>query len=119
MIYGTIYRLLILNNHDSHVTWQFVIAYYDRKILLLYLLPYIIYLLQPLDVAIFGPLQKAYDNLVNRKCELGVDSINKNLFINLYTKVREYLFRPKVIKAGFKATGLVLFDPQEVYKRLS
>lgn len=92
--HDTTYRLLVLDGHDSHVTGQFVMA-------------------------CLGPLQKAYGDLVNRKSENGVDSINKGLFIDLYTEAREQTFRPKVIQAGFKATDLVPFNPQEVYKRLS
>ena len=109
--------MLVLNGHDSHVSWQFVMACHDRRILSLCLLSHITYLLQPLNVAIFEPLQKIYDDLVSQESEAGIDSINKDIFINLYTEAREKAFTPNVIKAGFKATGLVPFNPQEVLKR--
>ena len=70
-------------------------------------------------MAIFEPLQKTYEDIVNRKCEGGVDSINKDLFIDIYTEAREKSFRPSVIQAGFKATDLVPLNSKEIYKRLS
>ena len=115
---GTTYRLLVLDGHDSHVTWQFVMACHARRILPLCLPPHTTHLLQPLDIAIFGSLQKAYGDLVTQKCENGVDSINKDLFISLYIEAREHTFRPTVIQAGFRATGLIPLDPQQVFKRL-
>ena len=111
------YRLLVLDGHDSHVSWQFVMAYYDRRILLLCLFPHITHLLQSLNVIIFESLQKIYDDLVSQESEVGIDSINKDIFINLYTEAREKTFISNVIKAGFKATGLVSFNSQKVLKR--
>ena len=93
-------------------------TYHDRRILSLCLPPHTTHLLQPLDVSIFGPLQKAYGDIVNRKCEGGVDSINKDLFIDIYTEAREKSFRLSVIQARFKVTDLVSLNPEEVYKRL-
>ena len=92
-------------------------ACHNRKILPLCLPPHITHLLQPLDVAIFEPLQKIYDDLVSQESEAGIDSINKDIFINLYTEAREKAFTSNVIKAEFKATGLVSFNPQKVLKR--
>ena len=43
---------------------------------------------------------------------------NKDLFINLYTEAREHAYGPKVIQTGFKITGLVPLNAQEVCKRL-
>ena len=60
------YRLLILDGYDSHVTWQFVMACHEQRILPLCSPPHTTHLLQPLDIAIFGPLQKAYGDLVSR-----------------------------------------------------
>ena len=66
------YRLLILDDHDSHVSWQFVLACHNYKILPLCLPPHATHLLQPLDIAIFGPLQKSYGDLVTQKSEADV-----------------------------------------------
>ena len=89
-----------------------------RRILSLYLSSHIIYLLQSLNVIIFESLQKIYEDIVNRKCENKIDFINKDLFINIYTKAREKSFRLSVIQARFKVIDLVLLNSKEIYKRL-
>ena len=113
------YRLLILDDYNSHVFWQFVLACYNHKILSLCLSPYSTYLLQSLNVAIFESLQKLYDDLITQKSETNIQLVNKNLFINLYTQAREKSFRPEIIKIDFSVTDLVSKDSKEIYKRLS
>lgn len=90
---------------------------YERYIFSLYLSLYTTYLLQPLNVAIFGPLQKKYEDFINKKCESNIKFINKNLFINLYTETREQTFRPTIIKIEFRTIELILLNPQKIYKR--
>jgi hypothetical protein len=52
------YRLFIYNGHDSYISGSFIAHCLQNRIVLLILLPYTSHLLQPLDVAIFGPLKK-------------------------------------------------------------
>ena len=92
---------------------------YEKRIFFLYLFFHSIYFLQSLNIVIFGFLQKIYGDLVNQKSELGVDFINKNLFINFYTEIREYIFRFTIIKIGFKIINLIFLNFEKIYKRLS
>ncbi len=48
-----VFRLLILNNHDSHATFRFKELAHEYKIILLYLPAYIIHRLQLLNIGIF------------------------------------------------------------------
>ena len=52
------YRLLICDGHDSYISGSFIAHCLQNRIALLILPPYTSHLLQPLDVAIFGPLKK-------------------------------------------------------------
>ena len=61
------YRLLILDNHDCHITFKFVTYAHDHKIVLLYLLTHSTHRLQSLDIGIFGPLATYYDQLVKER----------------------------------------------------
>jgi hypothetical protein len=54
------YRLLILDGHESHQSFNFERYCKDNKIIPLYMPPHSSHLLQPLDVGCFGPLKKAY-----------------------------------------------------------
>ncbi|OCK93027.1 uncharacterized protein K441DRAFT_568364, partial [Cenococcum geophilum 1.58] len=54
------YCLLLIDNYSSHFTWQFVKYVLAYKIILVTLLPYLTYKLQPLNVSCFGPLSHYY-----------------------------------------------------------
>jgi len=78
-------RLLILDGHGSHITWEFVSFCKEKNIILFWLPSHSTHLLQPLDVGIFSPLQYAYGREVD-KPEYSRDSeerINKSVFIPL------------------------------------
>jgi len=100
-------RLLILDGHGSHETTDFMWLCYSNDIYLLFLPAHSSHVLQPLDVAVYGPLKTAY-----RK-ELGylhqaTDStaIGKRNFLACYRKARQVACSIQNIKAGWKTTGL-------------
>jgi hypothetical protein len=53
-------RLLVLDDHRSHLTIEFISYCDSHRILLIILLPHLTHTLQPLDVALFYPLAQAY-----------------------------------------------------------
>ena len=55
-----VYRLLILNGHGSHVIPEFDLFYKDYCIITLYILLYLLHLLQPLDISCFAGLKRLY-----------------------------------------------------------
>ncbi len=59
------YKLLVLDNHSSHATVEFIDYAYEHKIVLLYLPSHSTHRLQPLDVSIFSPLATYYSELVD------------------------------------------------------
>jgi len=52
------YCLLVCDGHDSYISGSFIAYCLQNRIVLLILSPYTSYLLQPLDIAIFGLLKK-------------------------------------------------------------
>lgn len=58
------YRLLILDNHGSHVTAKFLRYAFAHRVVLLAFPPHCTHLFQPLDVGLFSPLQNYYSQLV-------------------------------------------------------
>jgi hypothetical protein len=59
--------MLILDSHGSYGIIQLVTYVYEHNIVLIYLSPHSTYRLQPLDVAVFGPLIKYYSDIVKTK----------------------------------------------------
>ena len=51
------YRMLIVDGHASYVSTEFIRFALEHKIVCLYLPAHSTYLLQPLDVGVFGPLK--------------------------------------------------------------
>ena len=58
-------RLLILDEHESHISWAFIRHCWDHNIIPLCLPAHSTHLLQPLDVGLFSPLSKAYGKLID------------------------------------------------------
>ena len=76
------------------------------------------HILQPLDVSCFGPLKKAYGSQIEMKMRLGVNHITKEEFLPTFLTAYRQSMTPETITSGFKATGLVPFDPQRVLDKL-
>ena len=72
------------------------------------------HILQPLDVSCFGPLKKAYGSQIENKLRLGINHINKEEFIPAFLAAHQQAMTTGNITSGFKATGLVPFNPGEV-----
>lgn len=49
---------------------------------------------------------------------VGINYIDKDDFLGLYREIRTATFSPATIQSGFRATGLVPFDPDEVLSEL-
>ncbi|CCT63413.1 related to transposase [Fusarium fujikuroi IMI 58289] len=100
-------RLLILDGHGSHVTEDFLWECYNNNIYLLFLPAHASHVLQPLDVAVFGPLKRAYRHLLLDLTSVSDDShVGKITFLYTYDKARREAITKSNAIAGFKATGL-------------
>jgi hypothetical protein len=112
-------RLLVLDGHGSHLTPQFDRMCQNNNIICICMPPHSSHLLQPLDVGCFGPLKRAYGELVEAKMRLGFNHIDKHAFLKAYPAARQKVFSIQNIQSGFQATGIEPFDPQGVLKKLN
>jgi len=71
------YRLVICDGHDSHISAGMVNFCIQHRIDLLFLPPYSLHLMQPLDVVIFGPLKHAISLDISRLLCSGITKIQK------------------------------------------
>lgn len=81
--------------------------------------PHSSHLLQPLDVACFSPLKRAYGKLVENKMRLGFNHIDKFDFLEAYPYTHTDVFKPETICNGFTVTGLIPFNPERVLLQLN
>ena len=80
---------------------------FEYNIYLLFLLPYTLHVLQPLDLAVFSSLKRAYRKKLSN-LSLLTDSIpiGKQNFLFCYQQARKEALVPQNIKARQKATRL-------------
>jgi DDE superfamily endonuclease len=83
------YRILIMDRHASHIMTEALQFYIALKIIVLCLLAYTIYLLQPLNVGPFRPLAIAYKVGIQEHRYLNpIYNVNKMEFLEIYKTAR-------------------------------
>jgi hypothetical protein len=112
------WRLLIFDQHKSHMTVEFVLHAQSMKILLLPLLPHLTHLLQPLDSIPFMQAKKCHADAVNRVSWLSGYNYDKVHFLSDIDYIRRSAFTSKVIAAGWRETGLYPLDITRIMKRI-
>ncbi|EED21622.1 conserved hypothetical protein [Talaromyces stipitatus ATCC 10500] len=113
------YRMLILDGHGNHLTPQFDQICTENNIIPVCMPPHSSHLLQPLNVGCFAVLKRQYGRLVDQRVRLGFDHIDKYDFLTAFPEARTMAYKAENIQNGFKATGLVPFDPDHVYQKLT
>lgn len=100
-------RLLIVDGHGSHCTDDFMYECYKNNIFLLFLPPHASHVLQPLDVAVFGPLKRAYRRHIEELNGIAdTTPLGKISFLRCYHKARQEAITKENIRSGWKASGL-------------
>jgi hypothetical protein len=111
-------RLLILDGHASHITYDFCKYCEDHNIIVFCLPAHSTHLLQPLDVGLFAPLQRYYGKAVEDYILSTNVGITKNSFFPLYKKAREQAYTTSNIENAFRATGIVPLNPRAVLGKM-
>ncbi|PQE08069.1 DDE superfamily endonuclease protein [Rutstroemia sp. NJR-2017a WRK4] len=113
-----IWRLLVLDGHSSHMTVAFHEYCTEYKIKVLCLPPHSSHLTQPADVGLFQLLKRVYGLQIDELMKASQTHIAKEDFLAAFRRAFAEAITEKNSKAGFRAAGLVPFDPQEVISKL-
>jgi hypothetical protein len=105
---GRDWRLLILDGHGSHLTFEFLEYCEAHKILVSVFPPHSTHTLQPLDVVCFKPLSGAYTHQLMRHLHRtqGLIPLKKGDFFPLFWGVWSSSITKKLVHKGFEATGI-------------
>jgi hypothetical protein len=99
--------LLLLDNHESHCNFDVIIFCRENGIHLLTFPPHTTHKLQPLDVAIYGPMKTYIKQEINRVMKRRYGSGITIYDVGQITKLPfEKAFTEKNIKSAFMATGI-------------
>jgi hypothetical protein len=100
---------LWMDGHNSHETDEIKQVGYDHDIIVIALPSNTTHKTQPLDVAIFGPVQHRWSDHCDRRLMEGI-KIDRYNVIHEYMTVRSVI-TPKIIKSAFQATGIYPLNP--------
>jgi DDE superfamily endonuclease len=100
------YRLLICNGHDSHISADFISYCIQHRIDVILLPPHSSHMLQPLDVAVFGPLKTAISNQLSRFIGMGIRWIQKVEWLERFVNAREKAITKENILSGWRGAGI-------------
>lgn len=111
-------RLLLLDGHGSHCTYEFIEFCDQHDIIPFYLPPHSTHLLQPLDLMVFQPYKHSHAAAVNDATRSGCTNFNKIEFLAALTSIRKNTFKPSTIHAAWRAAGIVPYDPSVVLAKI-
>jgi DDE superfamily endonuclease len=100
------YHLLICDGHDSHISADFVSYCIQHRIDVILLPPHSSHMLQPLDVAVFGPLKTAISNQLSRFIGTGIRQIQKVEWLEQFVNAREKAITKENILSGWRGAGI-------------
>ncbi|KAI1004226.1 hypothetical protein K3495_g3984 [Podosphaera aphanis] len=110
--HATQFRMLLLDAHNSHVDVEFLWLCKRNRVEGLFLPPHSTHLLQLLDLSGFSAINSRFRNLIQDFSSLtDAAPVKKERFITFYHKARENGLTEKVIRAGWRAAGLVPYNP--------
>ena len=121
-------KVLIGDNLSSHFTKRALQLAQENGIDFCCLPPNSTHLMQPLDVAFFAPLKRAWRNILDdwkSSKKNSSTTLSKNYFPSLLRKLHSQLFsqfgttdHSDNLVSGFKACGICPFQPDAVLKKL-
>lgn len=110
-------RILLMDNQGSHIPTDFMWICFQNNIRLLYMPAHSSHVLQPLDLAVFSRLKSSYRAQIEKLAKYeNAAPIKKIRFVKYYNQARQDALKEIYIRAGWRGTGLVPWNPQKVLK---
>lgn len=103
--------LLILDGHGSHLTDRMIELAIEYSIHLFCLPPHTTHRLQPLDVGVFGPLQRRWEQRCDEVVDATGESIQIEDVVAEYLDVRSAGFQAQTILAAWAKSGIRPINP--------
>ena len=106
--------ILLMDGHSSHINLAVAEFCREKHIILYCLLPHASHIMQPLDVAVYGPLKKYWNQEINSFLRSG-EIVTKSNFIPIFDKVwKKATSNKENILSGFKKSGIVPFNEKAI-----
>jgi len=112
------YRLLLLDNHECHLSLKFQEYCEAEGIIPFALPPHTTHFLQPLNIGCFQPNKYYYREAVNEVTRIGNQDYNQIDFFVDIERIHRQTFKELTIKSSFKKTGIWPFNLEIVLQKL-
>ena len=106
--------MLLLDNHGSHLTYEFIKFADEHGIVLFTLPPHTTHFLQPLDGLPFQVYKHYHGQAVTEAARNGYDTFERREFLEKLPSIRQKTFTGKTIQSSFKSCGLYPFNPSSI-----
>ena len=113
-----VYRLLILDGHESHHSTDFEEYCKENNIVTLCMPAHSSHKLQPLDVGCFRALKRAYGKAIEDLMRAHITHISKEDFFPAFYQAFQASITESNIQGGFRGSGLIPYDPEHVISQL-
>jgi len=112
------HRLLIMNNYEFHLTYEFL-QYVDfHNIVIFTLFSHSTHVTQSLNVRIFQPMKHYHSKVIDETIRLESTSFNKQNFLAFFISLRVKVFTESNIRSAFKQTELVSYSSKVVLEKV-
>jgi hypothetical protein len=113
-----IYRMIVLDGHESHLSVQFEEFCKEKNIITLCLPAHSSHLTQPLDIGCFAVLKRMYGRELEMFIKAHIHHITKTEFLLAFKAAHFKAMTAANAQSGFRGAGLVPYDPQVVLSKL-
>ncbi|KAK1845368.1 pogo transposable element with krab domain [Colletotrichum chrysophilum] len=113
-----VYRMLIIDGHESHLSAEFDDYCKQNNIITVSMPAHSSHLLQPLDIALYSPLKRAYGDEINLFIRASINHITKSEFFIAFHQAHNKVFNEENIRSAFQGAGISPWDPDHVIKKL-
>lgn len=113
-----VYRMIVLDGHESHLSSQFEDFCKEKNIITLCLPAHSSHLTQPLDVGCFSVLKRMYGRELEAFIKAHINHITKTEFFIAFKAAHNNAITAENVQAGFRGAGLVPYAPQAVLSKL-
>jgi hypothetical protein len=104
------WRLLVIDGHGSHLTVKFLDYAFDHKIEVVGYPPHSTHILQGLGVVCFLGYKKMYKQYIQEHFRMTQRAVTKEVFLEALSNIVPRAFKPSVIQAAFRRTGIDPID---------
>jgi hypothetical protein len=112
------WKLLLMNQHDSHCTSEFVRLANDHHIRSFSFIFHLTHCMQSLDVEIFHSYKKHHDNVIKQALTKFHMQYSLKRFCNDLNQIREHTFKEIIIRSAFKKSGMWSVNTQKCIDQL-